>query len=186
LTGNHVVVGEPGATLDEYESAGKAYVYDTDWNLVTALVSPNPESDAEFGVDVCIFGDLVFVGESNGDVTDGDEGKVYVFDLSGNLLDTVVSLKRETGAQFGFNVLSDGELLIVSEVDATVGEFTGAGKIHVFRLGEYNIEVEEPVEETTTETEEPETEPSGGIPGYPFWSILAALGIYYLIKETAK
>ena len=134
---DHLVVGEPGANLDENNGAGKAYVYDTDWNLLTTLQSPAPEDDAEFGVDVSIAGDLVVVGEAKGDVTSGDEGKVYVFDLSGNLLDTIVSPEPETGAEFGCNVVTDGELLVVSEVYTAVGGLTGAGKIHVFRLGEY-------------------------------------------------
>ena len=171
INGNYFVVGESGATVDEYESAGRAYVYDTDWNLVSTLQSPTPEADAEFGIDVSIAGDLVVVGEGKGDVTNGDEGKVYVFNLNGNLLDVIVSPEPEMGAQFGYNVLTDGELLIVSEVDATVDEISRAGKVHVFRLGEYTVEETTPVAE-----EEPETEDTGGwIPGFPL--ITLALGL---------
>jgi len=114
---------------------------------------------------------LVVVGEGKGDVTNGDEGIVYVFDLNGNLLDVIVSPEPETGAEFGYNVLTDGELLIVSEVDATVDEISRAGKVHVFRLGEYTVEETTPVPE-----EEPETEDTGGwIPGFPL--IALALGL---------
>ena len=133
ISGNHFVVGEPGATVNEYDDAGRAYVYDTDWSLLTTLESPSPEADAEFGIDVSIAGDLVVVGEGKGDVTNGDEGKVYVFDLDGNLLDTIVSPEPTTGAEFGYSVLTNGELLIISEIGATVNGTSTAGKVHVFR-----------------------------------------------------
>ena len=147
VSGDHFVVGEKGSTVDGYRRAGRAYIYDTDWNLVAALQSPTPEDDAEFGVDVCIGGDFVVVGEVNAQ----NEGKVYVFDLEGNLLFSMISPEPELGSHFGSKVLMDGEILVVGEVDATVDEVPGAGKAHVFKLG-VTVEVKEQVEETTTTT----------------------------------
>lgn len=190
ISGDHFVVGEPGATVDESEGAGRAYVYDTNWNLVTTLESPSPEADAEFGIDVCIIDDLVMVGEAKGDVTNGDEGKVYVFDLSGNLLDTIVSPEPETGSQFGFNVFTDGDLIVVSEVGATVEGVSKAGKIHIFRLGELAIEEPKPEEESNEAESESETESekSGGIPGFPVDSVVVGLVfavlMLWLIQRT--
>ncbi|UCD45741.1 MAG: metallophosphoesterase family protein [Candidatus Bathyarchaeota archaeon] len=45
---------------------------------------------------------------------------------------------------------------------------------------------QEPFEETITETEEPESEPNKGIPGFPYISILAALVIYYLLRARLQ
>ena len=65
-------------------------------------------------------------------------------------------------------------------MDATVDEVSGAGKVHVFKL-EAIVETGEPVEEEATETEKPETEPSGGIPVSSILSIGVALLLVSLI-----
>ena len=104
------------------------------------------------------------------DVISIKEGKAYVFDLEGNLLSTLTSPDPTVGAQFGYEVATDGEIVIVAEVEATVDDVSKAGKVHIFGLGEPMADpvVEEPVVEEDTD----ETKSGSGIPGFPYESIL--------------
>jgi hypothetical protein len=174
---NRFVVGEYWATVDGHERAGRAHIYDTDWNLVATLQSPTPEDNGEFGVDVAIGGGLVVVGESKGDVISMNEGKAYVFDLEGNFIDMLVSPEPEIGAQFGDKVDTDGEIIVVADFEHSVDGVSKAGKVHIFGLGE---PVAEPVvEEPVVEEEADETKSRIGIPGFPYESIL--LGVVSVI-----
>jgi len=171
---NICVVGEHWASVDGHESAGRAHIYDTDWNLVASLESPTPEDNGEFGLHVAIGGGLVVVGECMGDVVTLNEGKAYVFDLEGNLIDTLVSPEPEVGAQFGWRVATDGEIIVVADVEHSADGVSRAGKVHIFGLGE--PEVVEPVaEEPVVEEEAAETEIGGGIPGFPYESIVISI-----------
>ncbi len=135
ISENIFVVGEHWASVDGHEKAGRAHLYDTDWSLVATLESPTPEDYGEFGFHVAIGGGLVVVGERKGDVVSMNEGKAYVFDLEGNLVDTLVSPEPEIGAQFGWRVVTDGEIVVVADVAHSVDGVSKAGKVHVFQAG---------------------------------------------------
>jgi len=182
ISGDHIVVGEHQASVDGHERAGRAHIYDTDWNLVATLQSPTPEDNAEFGMDVDIGGGLVVVGERKGDVVTMNEGKAYVFDLEGNLIDTLFS-EPEIDAQFGWRVVTDGETIVVADGLHSVDGLSQAGYVHVFGKGEPAAEQPAPEEETTeTETEsEPESDKSGGIPGFPLESIVLSIVLAVLV-----
>ena len=182
ISSDYVVVGEPWATVEGHENAGRAHIYDTDWNHVTTLKSPTPEALAEFGCDVAMGGDIVVVGERKGDVDTINEGKVHVFDLEGNLIATLVSPEPAVSALFGHSVETDGEIIVVGETGVEAGGESKAGKVHVFGLGEPAAEQPAPEEEATeTESElESETEKSGGIPGFPFESIVLSIALAVL------
>lgn len=176
ISENHLVISERWATVDGLERAGRAHIYDTDWNLVATLQSPTPEENGEFGIDAHIEGGLVVVGERKGDVEIMNEGRAHVFDLKGNLVDTLVSPEPEVGAQFGWRVLTDGEIVLVADVEHTADGFSKAGQVHIFEWGEQTAEQPQKAEGETAESEpEPEPEKSGGIPGFPLVSILVSL-----------
>jgi len=177
ISDDYAVIGEHQATVDGHEKAGRAHVYDTSWNHVATLQSPTPEDNAEFGRDVVIGGDIVVVGERRGDVESMNEGKAYVFDLEGNLLSTLISPTPFPGNQFGYSVETDGEIIVVCEADVEAGGESKAGKVHVFGLGEPAAEQPAPEEETT----ETESEKSGGIPGFPFESIVLSMVLAVLL-----
>ena len=181
ISGDHIVVGEHWASVDGYERAGRAHIYDTDWNLVATLQSPTPEDNGEFGMDVDIGGGLVVVGERKGDVLTMNEGKAYVFDLEGNLVDTLVSPEPEVGAQFGWRVVTDGEIVVVADALHSVDGVSRAGTVHVFGLGEPAAEQPAPEEETTETESEPESDKSGGIPGFPLESIVISIVLAVLV-----
>lgn len=170
ISQDRVLVSEKWATVDGYERAGSVHVYDTQWELLYTLQSPTPEENGEFGEDVDIEGNIIVVGERKGDVEVMNEGKAYVFDLEGNLLATLISPEPEIGAQFGYTVITDGNIVIVDELDAAVDEVRKAGKVHIFRPGEPTTEEPEPEPEPEEEPDKP-----GGIPGFDLESVLAGL-----------
>ncbi len=179
ISSDLLLVGEIWANVDSHERAGRVHIYDTEWNLKATLQAPDPEDNDEFGRGVDIGGDLILVGERKRDVVAVNEGMVYVYDLEGNPLTTLVSPEPEIGAHFGWGVETDGEIIIVSEIKATAGGETKAGKVHVFGLGE--PAVVEPVDEgePVVEEEGEETKRGGGIPGFPLESII--LGVIAVI-----
>lgn len=181
-----VLVSEKWATVDGHERAGRVHVYDTEWELLFTLQSPTPEENGEFGEDVDIAGDLIVVGERKGDVEVMNEGKAYVYDLEGNLLATLVSPDPEIGAQFGYKVLTDGEIVFVDEVEASVDGESKAGKVHIFRLGEPATEQTEPEEEITEITSEPDSENRKGIPGFPLVSVVFSVALVVLYFWLSK
>ena len=181
ISGDHVVIGERWASVDGHEHAGRAHIYDTGWNLVATLQSPTPEVNSEFGFSVAIGGSLVVVGERKGDIETMNEGKSYVFDLEGNLLDTLVSPAPEVNAMFGWQVVTDGEIIVVADVQHSADGFSQAGTVHVFGFGESTAEQPALEEETTVTESEPESEKSGGIPGFPLESIVTSVVLAVIV-----
>jgi hypothetical protein len=178
IRGETVVVGEVWADVEGHDRAGRAYVFDTDWNHLATLQSTAPKDEGEFGIGTAIGGDIMVVGERRGDVISINEGKAYVYDLEGNLLSTLASPNPTIGAHFSWRVATDGEIVIVSDVSATVDGITKAGKVHVFSPGpgaepEAKTEPASVQEEANLATEE--KKPSGGIPGFPYESIIIGL-----------
>jgi len=183
IRGETVVIGAIFADVEGVDRAGGAYIFDTNWNHLASLQSPAPRDGGEFGRGIAMGGDIIVMGERRGDVVSVMEGKVYVYNLEGNLLSTLASPDPTIGAQFGWRVATDGEIVVVSDVEATVEGVSKAGKVHVFAPGpgaEAEAEPElEPVETVT----EPEEEPSfwERIPGFPYESIVMGLILGVLV-----
>jgi hypothetical protein len=187
MNDDYFVIGERWATVDDHEKAGRAHIYDTNWNHVATLQSPTPEDNGEFGLDVVIGGDIVVVGERRGDVESMNEGKAYVFDLEGNLISTLISPAPFPGNQFGYSVETDGDIIVVCEADVEAGGESKAGKVHIFSLGAPSVKTSvETTAETTETTSEPDENKSNGIPGFPIESVLASVIIALLVLWITK
>ena len=135
IRGETVVIGEVWDDVEGVERAGRAYIFDTDWNHLATLQSTAPRVGGEFGKSTAIGGDLIMVSEPVADVIVMKEGKVYMFDLEGNLVSTLQSPDPTIGAQFGYRVATDGEIVVVSDVEAPVDGVSKAGKVHIFQAG---------------------------------------------------
>jgi len=175
-SGDLIVIGECFATVDGVFRAGRAYIFNTDGEHLKTLQSPKPKLSGSFGDSVAIDGDRVVVGEWDADVNPFQyEGRAYVFDVDGNLLQNLTAPEPCPRAAFGLDVDIDDDYIVVGEAWADVDEVDQAGRVNVYRLGPPE-EVQEPVEETSPVVkEEPEPEDAGGIPGFP--AIALALGI---------
>ncbi len=126
--GNSVAVseGDPivvvGASLESagtpaQPEAGHAYVLDTTTGLITALTSPTPQFDGEFGFSVAVSGTTVVVGapdESAGTPAQPEAGHAYVFDATdGSLITTLTSPTPQASGEFGFSVAVSGTTVVV-------------------------------------------------------------------------
>jgi hypothetical protein len=172
-----IVIGECFATVDDVFRAGKAYIFNIDGEHLKTLQSPSPKMNGNFGDSVAIDGDRIVVGEWGANVNPFQyEGKAYVFDVDGNLLQNLTAPKPCPRAAFGLDVDIDGDTIVIGECWASTEELGQAGRAHVYRLGP-PVEAQEPVEEPTPVVEE-EPEPDddgGGIPGFPAAAL--ALGL---------
>ena len=135
VSGNIGVVGEPYADVGDNYQAGKAYIFDSDGNLLATLQSPEPQERGNFGRSVAVSGDILVVGEVFVTV-DGENkaGKVYIFNFDGNLQATLQSPEPDYEAYFGFSVAVSGDTLVVSEPGADVEGVIRAGKVYLYDL----------------------------------------------------
>ena len=82
IDGDRIVVGEWNANINPYQYEGRAYIYDTEGNLLQNLIAPDPCPRAAFGLDVDIYGDLIVIGECWAEAGDlGQAGRVHVYKL---------------------------------------------------------------------------------------------------------
>jgi hypothetical protein len=133
------VVGAPGEDVDGVNS-GNVYVYnvETDTQLVS-ISNPNDSNNVandEFGwaVDIDISSSRIIVSapfkEDLGSLNNPftfvlNEGRVYVYDLSGTLLDTITNPRDANGQTNGFKffgdrVKIDGDYAVIKNNSATV------------------------------------------------------------------
>ncbi len=186
VSGDKIVISEIQATVDGIDDAGKVHIYNTDGEYLRTLLSPNPDTNAWFGRDVAISGDIIVVGEQFGDIAPSlNEGKAYVFNIDGTLLQTLTAPEPSPRGAFGLDVDIQDDIIVVSEPWAEVEGQPDCGRIHVYKLGAPVKAQGSGEEETTQVSDEPDSEPSGGIPGYPLWSIgLALLLVSIFISRT--
>jgi len=130
VSGDIVVVGEYLAEVEGDSKAGRAHIFDVDGNLLASLQSPKPEAYAMFGWSVDTSGDFVLVGEPYANGESFDEGRVYVFDAEGNLLETLSAPEPTLGTKFGDSVLVKGEIIVVGELGSS-----NVGRVYVFQPG---------------------------------------------------
>ena len=186
VSDKYIVIGEPWATVDEVFRAGKVHIYDSNGVYLRSIQSPLPDTTAWFGNEVEVVGETVIICEPAADIEPFRyEGKVYIYNIDGELLQTLTAPDPTPRGAFGFSIDVEGDLLAISEAWAEVDGKDDCGKVYLYKLGA-SVEVQEPVQETTTETIETETESNRGIPGYPFWSIALSLILITIILSYNK
>ena len=186
INGDRIVIGESLATVDEIFRAGRAYIFNADGEHLQTLQSPTLKMNGRFGDSVAIDGDRVVVGEWGANVNPFQyEGRAYVFDVDGNLLQNLTAPEPCARAAFGLDVDIHGDTIVIGESWADTEDVNQAGRAHVFSLGP-PVEAQEPVEETSPVVEEkPESEDAGGgIPGFPATAL--ALGTLFTTIFLAK
>jgi len=125
LDGNNVLVGARGSIFPSTD--GSAHLFDTSGNLLQAFNNPTPASDG-FGVAVAIQGNNVLVGAFADDTVANGGGAAYLFDTSGNLLQSFFSPTPVIAEQFGRSVSLDGNNVLVGADGAGIG----AGAAYLF------------------------------------------------------
>ena len=128
ISGDKIIIGEYYATVDGKNRAGKAYLFSIDGEHLQTFESPSPESTAIFGFAVSLEGDTVVIGSPDADVNPNmNEGKAYIFDVDGTLLQTLISPSPYPIGIFGRSVDIEGENIVVGEPWAEVDGEMRAG-----------------------------------------------------------
>ncbi len=119
---------------------------------------------------------FIVVGEEQSDISPfGEEGKAYVFNINGTLLQNLTPPHPSRKGSYGSDVEIQNDIIIVSESSAEVDGHPNSGRIQVYQLG-VPIKAQDSGEEETPQVSNvPDSEPSGGIPGFPVWSMGVAI-----------
>jgi len=109
-------IGEWTGDIGDISSAGRAYIYNTDWELISILQVPTPKETENFGRSVDVLGDIIVVGCSTANVEDIREaGKVYVFDSEGTPLTVLQSPDPKAVGFFGIEIALSKDSILVAE-----------------------------------------------------------------------
>ncbi|MGO8748092.1 MAG: IPT/TIG domain-containing protein [Thermoguttaceae bacterium] len=143
ISGNTIVVGSPLATVAGNNEEGEAYVFTQSgsaWTQTAILTEPNGMSDDRFGCSVSVSNSSIVVGAEFAFVGPpfqqlSFEGAAYVFTGSGSNWAETAKLTASDGvedAYFGSSVSINGNSIVVSAPNETVGSNSGQGAAYVF------------------------------------------------------
>ncbi len=130
IYGNNVLVGAIGVDVGS-EGAGSVYLFNTSGNLLQTFYNPTPAPNDNFGQSVAISGNKVLVGAYTDDTGAEDVGSVYLFDISGNLLETINKPNPMSGDNFGLS-LSIYENYILVGADREDAGAEDVGSVYLF------------------------------------------------------
>jgi hypothetical protein len=128
-----IVIGEWISDVEGIGSAGRAYIYDTDWKLKKTLQAPTPKETENFGRELDALGDIIVVGSPSANVGDARmAGKAYVFDSEGTFLTNLQSPDPMSQGAFGKGVAIGRDNILVAEIGGVVEGLLNAGSVHVY------------------------------------------------------
>ncbi|USO04126.1 MAG: FG-GAP repeat protein [Rhodospirillales bacterium] len=112
ISGDTVVVGASNDNISGKSGAGSVYVFTrsgTTWSQQAKLISDDPYTNANFGYDVSISGDLLIIGEPKYYVSGvGENGRTHIFTRSGTTWTRDSIIVGAANANFGTGVDTDG------------------------------------------------------------------------------
>ena len=129
--GDDVLVAAPGEDLGA-QDAGVVYLFDgATGALLQTIQNPTPVAFDQFGVSIAAVGNNIAVAAAFDATAATNGGAVYLFDASGNLLQTILSPRPVEFSQFGAALAAFGDDLLVSEERGFTGDVR-AGVVHLF------------------------------------------------------
>ena len=132
VNGDIIVAGAWGATVEDVATAGKAYVFDNEGNLVATLQSPEPQEVGYFGYPMDVSGEIVLVNEWFARVEGKDRaGRAHIFDSEGNYKAILQAPEPEANALFGNWLAVSGNIIAVGEPQRD-GETVNDGRAYIF------------------------------------------------------
>jgi hypothetical protein len=136
IGGNYIAFGASNKNGDE----GAVYVFDRNTGgelhkLVAFGVGDDPMdyADTSFGISLAISGNYLIVGAEGDDISAGNAGAAYIFDLaSGNEIHRLDPDDPEASALFGCSVDISGNYALVGSEKATGTSNSGSGAAYLF------------------------------------------------------
>lgn len=137
VSGDILLIAAPFTTVDGDENVGEVYLYDANTgNLIKTIKNPDPDDGDHFGRSVLFAGDKIVIGA----IGDGvfDEGSVYIYDKSGNLINTIHSPDKSAKSgfysnEFGVSLSFTGNKLAIGDDNKMVNGIR-AGAVYVYDI----------------------------------------------------
>ncbi|MGD2111537.1 MAG: FG-GAP repeat protein [Phycisphaerae bacterium] len=142
MSGNHIVVGDPEASVDFINHAGKVYIYEGDGAnraLSATLTAPVPGEYDWFGAAVAIDGDLLVVGAPADDFQLHHEGAAYIFRKTGETWVNEASLDSgipNPWDMFGLSVAAQADRVAIGN------PFSSSVNVYRYETGSWALEAE--------------------------------------------
>lgn len=127
ISGDRILIGAVDDDINGIIDAGSAYLFNVNGTLIKKINNPTPEEGDFFGQLVSIDGDKLLIGALGDNTGATDAGSAYVFDLNGNLLQTLNNPTPEAQDYFGFSgIIRDNNIVIGTPQDNTGGQNSGS------------------------------------------------------------
>ena len=138
ISGNWIVAGAPTDTVNSVQT-GSAYVYNTKTKTTQRLTAPSAIAGAQFGSNVLVCDDWLFVAAASDQGGSTTSGAVYVYRLNNSnsweFVQKLVSESTVNFAQFGYAMDCDGQsLVIASPYESTDGTLQADGIAFTYAL----------------------------------------------------
>lgn len=129
-----VVVGAPSQTVSRVTDAGAVYLFNASTgSRIASLTSPNSGAQGGFGTSVAISGTRIAIGAPGETASGvGAAGHVYIYNLKGKLVLTLVSPNAQPSGEFGYSVALEGTTLAVGALFETGSGQQYAGHAYIF------------------------------------------------------
>ena len=129
-------------------NAGAAYIFERNhggpdnWGEVVKITASDPATDAEFGKEVAIEGDVVVIGAPHKNELGASSGAVYIFERDDGgpnnwgEVDKLVPGNGAAGDAFGWSVLLHNNNLIIGAPESYNGQ-TGVAYLYQYQAGQW-------------------------------------------------
>ena len=128
--GSDVVIGSYREGVNGLTDAGVVYRFSPQGTLLNLIENPTPQVSDLFGRSVARTQNRIYVGAPNDSTRGERSGAVYVYDLSGRLLNTIYNPTPAADDNFGVAIATFADQLIISAtLDDTAGPNSGAAYV---------------------------------------------------------
>lgn len=134
LSDDLIVVGESISSIEDYERAGRVYVFDNDGELLRVLAPPIPVDGGLFGFSVALNDEYIAVGEPRANGVEVLEGAVHIYTVEGEYVETLFSPLSEPNSEFGKSLVFCEDSLFVGQSGSTVDLMTSSGRVIEFSM----------------------------------------------------
>jgi len=114
--------------------AGIAYLFSPDGKLLSTFENPTPAFGDHFGRSMAVVDDRIVIGAMGDSSKSYGSGAAYVFDLDGDLLNTLHSPSGAVGDNFGASVAGVGLSEILVGANLADGSGKDAGAVYRYDL----------------------------------------------------